>query len=108
LRTNQFGGDPSTNQLEQLRNLTPEERRAKIQEFRARHAAAGTNAGALGQTQPEHIARVKAMAEDLRQKKAAGSITSAQEHQLSNLETILKRLEEQNNRTSSSSPTNSP
>src|SRR5258708_4824988 len=56
LRTNQVFGDPSTNQLQQLENLTPEQRREKIQELRARHAAPGTNPAAIGPTSQEKIA----------------------------------------------------
>jgi len=65
----------STNQLQQLENLTPEQRREKIQELRARHAAAGTNPAAIGPTRQEKIARLKAVTEELRRKKAAGAIT---------------------------------
>jgi len=108
LRTNQFFGDPSTNQLQQLENLTPEQRREKIQELRARHAAAGTNPAAIGPTRQEKIVRFKAVTEELRRKKATGAITPAQERQLANFEMILKRLEEQNNKAPSNSLTNSP
>ncbi len=108
LRTNQLTGDASTNQWEQLRDLTPEQRREKIQEFKARHAAAGTNSAAPGPTQQERIKRVKALTEELRAKKAAGTITPVQQRQLTRLETILKRLEEQNSKTLSNSSTNSP
>src|SRR5882724_4215931 len=92
LRTNQFAGDQSTNQVEQLRNLTPEQRRQKIEEFRARHAATGTNSAALAPTQQERIDRVKSLIEQMHRKNAAGSLTPAQQRQLTNMETILKRL----------------
>jgi hypothetical protein len=108
LRTNQFSGDPSTNQVEQLRNLTPEQRRQKIEEFRASHAAAGTNSAVPGLTQQERIARVKTLIEQMQRKNAAGSLTPAQQRQLTNLEAVLKRLEAQTNKAPSNSSTNSP
>ena len=108
LRTNQFAGDQSTNQVEQLRNLTPEQRRQKIEEFRARHAAAGTNSAVPALTQQERIARVKTLIEQMRRKNAAGNLTPAQQRQLTNLEAVLKRLEEQTNKAPSNSSTNSP
>jgi len=108
LRTNQFAGDPSTNEVEQLRNLTPEQRRQKMEEFRARHAAAGTNSAVPALTQQERIARVKTLIEQMRRKNAAGSLTPAQQRQLTNLEAVLKRLEEQTNKAPSNSSTNSP
>ena len=108
LRTNQFAGDPSTNEVEQLRNLTPEQRRQKMEEFRARHAAAGTNSAVPALTQQERIARVKTLIEQMRRKNAAGSLTPAQQRQLTNLEAVLKRLEEQTNKAPSISSTNSP
>ena len=82
----------ATNQLQDLQNLPVEERRAKIEEMR-RQRAAQTNAPIY-----QMESRIQAMsqrAELLRGKKAAGTITEAEQQQLDGLEKMLKRLAEQ-------------
>ena len=108
LRTNPSLSVTTSNQLEQLRDLTPEERRRKVEEFRAMHAAKGTNPPASNPTQQDRVARLRAVVAEMRRKNEAGSLTPTEQRHLVSLERTLKRLDEQNDKAILNAPTNAP
>ena len=94
VRTNQLTVPDSTNQLDQLRNLTPEERRQKIEELKAARAAQGTNPAPVGVSQADRVARFRQLTEQMRRRNDAGQLTPAEQRRLASMEATLKRLEE--------------
>jgi hypothetical protein len=94
VRTNQLAVPDSTNQLDQLRNLTPEERSQKIEELKAARAAQGTNPAPVGVSQADRVARFRHMTELMRRRNDAGQLTPAEQRRLASMEATLKRLEE--------------
>ena len=94
VRTNQLTVPDSTNQLDQLRNLTPEERRQKIEELKAARAAQGTNPAPVGVSQADRVARFRQLTEQMRRRNEAGQLTPAEQRRLASMEATLKRLEE--------------
>ena len=81
VRTNQLTVPDSTNQLEQLRNLTPEERRQKIEELKAVRAAQGTNPAPVAVSQADRVARFRQSPETFT---GIFEETAAAENQISN------------------------
>jgi hypothetical protein len=70
-------------------NLSPEERRAKMEEWRQKRGL--TNAGPARLVSPqERRAKLESRLAELRQKKADGSITPAEERQLQSLEQFTR------------------
>lgn len=75
----------------EMNNLSPEERRAKIQELR--HRRGMTNVVPNPVVGPnERRAKIEARLAELRRKKADGRITPVEERQLHGLETFSQRL----------------
>ena len=75
---------------EELKNLPPEERAARMKEFRERQKAAAL-AHPDGDPQAKMRARFEKRVEDLRKKKADGTITGDESKQLERGEQMLKR-----------------
>ncbi|MEK7708048.1 MAG: hypothetical protein AAB380_08650 [Verrucomicrobiota bacterium] len=78
---------------EQLKNMTPEERRAKIEALRKERAAA--TKPAPGVAAEQRRAQLQKKLEDLRRKKTDGSITPQEQSLLDRMECSAKRAEEQ-------------
>ena len=78
---------------EQLKNMTPEERRAKIEALRKERAAA--TKPAPGVAAEQRHAQLQKKLEDLRRKKTDGNITPQEQSLLDRMERSVKRAEEQ-------------
>lgn len=83
---------PSESAGEQLKNMPPQERRAKIKGLREKHHTQ-TNAPSVSLTPEQRRAKMKAKVDELQAKKAAGTIKPAEEKELQNLQEALKRAE---------------
>ena len=106
VRTNQLTVPDSTNQLDQLRKLSPEERRQKIEELKAARAAQGTNPAPVGLSQAERVARFRQMTEQMRRRNDAGQLTPSEQRRLASMEATLKRLEEHSAKAATNPPAN--